>query len=472
MLADKPVLCPILIGRGTHLALLDQLLAQVQGRRAQTALIAGEAGNGKSRLVAEAKARAARQNFLVLQGNCFESDRALPYAPLIDLLRGVFGTRPSAEISRDLGSAASVFVRLLPELAPSFSRPAPASDLDPEQEKRHLIQAFSQFFARLALAQPLLLVVEDLHWSDDESLEALLTIIRRASAQPVLVILTFRNDEITPALNRFLADLERERLAAELTLPRLNPAEVDSMLRAIFELQRPVQAEFLNAIYGLSEGNPFFIEEILKSLIATGDIFFVEADGKWDRKPLNQLRIPRTVQVAVQRRTDDLSPAARQLLGLAAVAGRRFDFTLLQKLTQRGEAELVLLVKELMAAQLVVEESAETFAFRHALTRQAVYADMLARERKALHQTIAGFLETATPETRLADLAHHFYEAGSWEKAMDYSQRAGRKAVSLYAMSAAAEHFTRALEAMRQRRRAITSKPACTSNGPWKPPAP
>jgi len=446
MQVDKPVVCPILVGRTAHLASLDQLLARASSRRAQAALIAGEAGNGKSRLVAEAKARASHQSFLILQGNCFESDRALPYAPLIDLLRGFCAARSQADVARHLGSTASEFVKLLPELAPSLSDSTPA--FSPEQEKHRLLHAFSQFFTRLAATQRLLIVIEDLHWSDDESLEALLNIIRRASAQPILFALTYRSDEITPALNRFLAGLDRERFATELTLARLAPVEVDVMLRAIFELQRPVQAEFLNAICALTEGNPFFIEEILKSLIASGDIFY--AEGRWDRKPLNELRIPRTVQVAVQRRADGLSPAARQLLGLAAVAGRRFDFALLQKLTQRDEAGLVQLVKELIAAQLVVEESAETFVFRHALTQQAVRADMLARERRALHRTIAEALETASPETRLAELAHHFYEAGAWEKALDYSQRAGQKALSLYAISAAAEHFTRALESARQ----------------------
>ncbi len=144
-------------------------------------------------------------------------------------------------------------------------------------------------------------------------------------------------------------------------------------------------------MYTLTEGNPFIIEELLKSLIEAGDIF--DEQGRWKRKELRELHIPRSVRDAVQQRTAHLSESARQVLHLAAVAGRHFDFALLQELTQQDEAQLLRLIKELMAAQLVVEESAEQFAFRHALTRQAVYGQLLVRERKALHRTIAETFE-------------------------------------------------------------------------------
>ena len=144
-------------------------------------------------------------------------------------------------------------------------------------------------------------------------------------------------------------------------------------------------------MYTLTEGNPFIIEELLKSLIEAGDIF--DEQGRWKRKELRELHIPRSVRDAVQQRTAHLSESARQVLHLAAVAGRHFDFALLQELTQQDEAQLLRLIKELMAAQLVVEESAEQFAFRHALTRQAVSAQLLVRERKALHRTIAETFE-------------------------------------------------------------------------------
>ena len=256
----------------------------------------------------------------------------------------------------------------------------------------------------------MLLVVEDLHWSDDLSLEFLQYLARGVAPHALAMLLTYRSDEVQPRLRHVLAQLDRERLAQEVTLTPLTREEVGAMLRATFALQRPLRAEFLEAIYSLTEGNPFFVEEVLKSLVAAGQIFYT--DGGWERKSLEELHIPRSVQDAVQQRVEQLSMDAQQVLQLAAVAGRRFDFGLLQHLTRFDEQALLRLIKELIAAQLVVEESAEQFAFRHALTRQAIYTSMLARERQALHRQIAETLEQLYPDSldaHLGDIAYHFY---------------------------------------------------------------
>jgi tetratricopeptide (TPR) repeat protein len=231
------------------------------------------------------------------------------------------------------------------------------------------------------------------------------------------------------------------------------------MLRAIFALPRPVRVETLDAIYSLTEGNPFFVEEILKSLITAGDIFY--ADGLWDRKPMPMLRIPRSLNDAVAQRVAQLSADARQVLVLAAVVGRRFDFALLQHLAHHDESHLLPLIKELIAAQLVVEESAERFAFRHALTRRAIYGGLLARERITLHRAIAEAIECRDADTlspHVADLAYHYFEAGVWERALMYARYAGERAQELGAPLSAVAQFTRALTAARELK--TTSPPA------------
>ncbi|MDE3091815.1 MAG: hypothetical protein KGJ80_20775, partial [Chloroflexota bacterium] len=334
----------------------------------------------------------------------------------------------------------------------------PAPSLEPEQGKRRLFQALARVFIRLvALAadarqvSPLLVIVEDLHWSDDTSLEFLLFLARQIAAQPILLLLTYRSDQVHPGLDHFLGSLDRERLAVEFSLPPLSIEEVDAMLRAIFELQRPVRAEFLNALYALTEGNPFFVEEILKSLVASGETF--RDEGPCARKAIDEPRIPRTVHDAVRQRTEQLSISAKEILSLAAVAGRRFDFPLLEALTQRAEPQLLQNIKELVTAQLVVEESADRFAFRHALTRQAIYAEFLTRERVALHHRIAETMERIYSDAlsaHLTDLAYHFYEAAAWDKALNYSRRAGEQAQVLYTPRAVVEHLTRALNASQQ----------------------
>ncbi len=421
------------------------------------AVLVGEAGIGKSRLIAEVKARLQARPAprvaaaLTLRGNCFEQDRLLPYAPLLDLLRGFLSSCSPEKVAAYLGRVGPELGGLLPEISDLSPRSSPGPAREPEQERRRLLQDLNQVITRLATRHPLLLVVEDLHWSDDASLDFLLHLARHIDTLPILLLLTYRGDEVQPGLARFIGALERERLAAECALIRLSMVEVDTMVRAIFRLERPVRSEFLVALYALAEGNPFFTEEILKALVTAGDIFF-EA-GAWDRKPLDELRIPRSVHAAVQRRLDGLSVAARHLLDLAAVTGRRFDIDLLQHLTRQDDASLLHLVKQLIAAQLVVEESADVFAFRHALTRQAVYASLLARERRALHQAIGEAMElvyAGALEAHVADLASHFSAAGVWPKVMEYAQRAGERAQALYAPRSAIEHFTQALEAARQ----------------------
>lgn len=463
---DKAIVSATFIGRATQLGAFDHWLAQVNTGQSQVICVAGEAGIGKSRLVAEVRTRAEAQGWQTVQGACFEPDGFLPYAPLIDLLHTHLAHRSSQEVQSVLGIWAAEFVKLLPELALRLPGMQPTPRLDPEAEKRRLFDAFVHFLSDFSQGQPqsprpqprpLLVIIEDLHWCDDTSLEFLRYLARRMAKHPLLLLLTYRSDEVHPTLRHFLAALDREQRPVELTLPHFTAAEVDALLCAIFDLQRSVRAAFLDALHTLTEGNPFFIEEVLKALVTAGDIFFQE--GQWDRKPLPELQIPRTVQAAVQRRTEQLSPAARQLLNLAAVAGRRFDFALLQALTGQDETTLLALIKELVAAQLVVEATPEQFAFRHALTQQAIYADLLSRERKSLHRTVAESIErlygpTAQPATNTgqappwAALAHHFYVAEVWDKALAYAHKAGEQALDLQAPLAAVEHFTHALTAM------------------------
>jgi DNA-binding CsgD family transcriptional regulator len=366
-------------------------------------------------------------------------------------LRTHFAGQTATAIARELGPFVREFAQLIPDLVHGLPDAAPLSplpSLEPEQEKRRLFEALTRWFTGLGTKQSILLVIEDVHWSDETSLEWLHSLARRCAAQPLLLLVTYRSEEVGSTLSHWLTQLDRERLAQELLLVRLSRSDLDTMLRAIFALPHSQQLELPDRLYTLTEGNPFFVEEILKALVAAGEIFY--EDGTWNRRPLHELHIPRSLHDALQQRTQELSASARQVLRLAAITGRRFDFALLQQITQHDEQTLLTLMKELMAAQLVVEESEERFAFRHALTREAVYAELLARERKQLHGTIAETMErlyASAHDAHLAELAYHFYEAGLWEKALFYTQRAGEKAQRLYSLWAAIEHFTRALDA-------------------------
>ena len=448
---DQPILCPTVVGREIQLSALRRALDQVASERVQTVLITGEAGIGKSRLVAEAKTMARERRWRIVEGHCFEPDRVLPYGPLLDLLRGLLGPLTSSDISDLLGDEARDLVKVLPELRRWLPGLTPSPVLDPAQERRLAIQAFSTVITRLAQRQPVLAVIEDLHWSDDSGLDALLHLARRVRDVPVLLLMTFRNDEVGSELGHVLATIDRERLASEITLARLNRDEVGAMVDAIFDGSHPVSSGLRDTLCALTDGNPFFIEEVLKGLVSSGDISI--SDQNWDRLSLDELPIPRSVQDAVQRRADRLRPDTRHLLQLASVVGHHCDFALLQTLTGHSDPELLSQLKELIQAQLLVEEAPDRFAFRHALTRQAIYTSLLGRERRELHGTILDALERIhdkQDDAHVAELAHHAYEAGEWQHALDYATRAGERAQALYASHAAVEQFSRALDAAKR----------------------
>lgn len=466
-LINRPVVCPILIGRTQDLANLQGLLDRAKSGQGRVALLCGEAGVGKSRLIAELKKYATSQNFLMLQGNCFQADQVFPYAPFLDLLRAYFSSSSPPANYQDATSLVQEISRFFPDAIALISQPVPPkilSSIDLQQEKRRLFALLLRFFTQLTAYSPLMIVMEDIHWSDDTSLELLVYLVRGCRYFPIQFVFSYRGEEVSPELRHTLVDFDREHLACEFCLQPLNRTDVDMMLHAIFSSKEGIHIGLSESIYQLTEGNPFFIEEVLKSLIATDEI--INKAGNWEQTRLlgisaHHLSFSRGVQDAVYQRTKLLSPDARQVLTLAAVAGRRFDLTILQQVMQTDASRILALVKELVASQLVIEEDADRFSFRHALTRQAVYTELLISERKALHRCIAETMEqsvSASPlmDTRLVDLAYHYFEGGVWLKAAEYGQRAGERALNLYAPRAAIEHLTRALTGLKHLARTPT----------------
>ena len=306
---ETPVVCPVVIGRTTELTGLRSLLERVKSGVGQVMVLSGEAGIGKSRLVAETKAVAMAGGFLVLQGSCFPTDRSCPYAPLLDLLRSFLATDARARIIAELGPLTAAFFPLLPDLLPQPLEHPLFPPLDAEQEKRRLFAGLTHVFTSQTDTAPLLLVIEDLHWSDDTSLEFLHYLARRCASHQFLLLLTYRNDEVHPGLGHLLAQLDRERLAWEYVLTRLTRSEVEAMLRAIFAEPRVLPGELREMLSTLTDGNPFFIEEVLKSLLTSGGITFTDSGGVHllpSAAPLGHPSIPRSVQDAVSQRTSTL----------------------------------------------------------------------------------------------------------------------------------------------------------------------
>lgn len=433
-----PLVSPVMIGRDVHLSALRRGIDAAEAGAGQVILVAGEAGIGKSRLVGEAVAYARDRGLRVLTGQCFAADRAAPYAPLRDLLRSDVVGQPWAEAIL-VGVGAELGV-LLPEFArPGLDEPTGAMARG-ESDRRRVALVVRALLEAIAAEFPVLLILEDAHWSDDATLDLLVHLARHVRLERcrITIVVTFRDDEISTDLATALAALDRERLAAEARLGHLPRAEVIAMLRVLGRQRGGdlMSASLAETIYRLSEGNPFFVEELLRSAAAAGGA--------------GTFVLPRSVAEAVRQRVALLSDGARRTLTLAAVSGRRFDFDLLQALGAGDEVSLIADIKELIAARLIVEESADRFAFRHALVREAIYDGLLVRERRALHrQALDGILQAdpTAPETQTADLARHAVGAEAWAEAVEFGHRGGQQALSLYAPGAAIELLGIAIEA-------------------------
>ena len=264
---DTPIgdarVCPVLIGREGAVASLDAALQGAAAGRGGITLVAGDPGIGKTRLIGELCTRAAGQGFLVVRGDCFESDRTLPYAPFIDLLNtSLLPVIGRERLTSLLASEARTVARLSPLLGVGRIEPSRG----PEEERRRLFDAVSAMLLALSINEPLLVVVEDLHWSDDSSCELLLFLARALPTMRVALIATYRPDEVHPALAHLLAELDRRRLASELSLHPLSRAEVALMVRTMEGSHERTPPAFAADLFALTDGNPLFVEELLRSI--------------------------------------------------------------------------------------------------------------------------------------------------------------------------------------------------------------
>lgn len=420
------MLCPVLIGRDAELASLEAILAEVVTKGGRAALVGGDSGIGKSRLLDAFLSRARASGARALVGDCAEEEARRPFGPFIDLLRGV---------------------RDLPRLAQTESDLALA---DPDVRYRAL-RSFASAFGDIAAEEPLVIAIDDLQWADEATLDLFAYLARSLRGRPVLLVGFYRTDELhrLHPLRGVLATLAQARLADSLILRPLSPADTREMVRATLGLSTLAPRELSATLHERCEGNPFFVEEVLKALAETGDL--VWRDGSWQYiGRVADLVIPASVRDIVQRRLDLLPNEARAALRVAAVIGISFDFPLLQSLTRLSDQELTNALRAAVAAQLVEEVSkpgTDRFRFRHALTRESVLADLLGRERRELHREVAhSLVARPAPEVDPEELAYHFDEAGESEPAFRYHLLASAHAETLFAFGNARKHLGRALE--------------------------
>jgi len=407
-------------------------------------LVAGDAGIGKTALLRSFIAHAQPAREAVLVGECSETASARPFGPFVEILRAALATFPRDLVERSLQGHARDLVRLLPERTAGQTQSSGT-----ERFQSH--ESFAMLFADLARSKPLVLVIEDVHFADPATLELLPYLARRLRGDRVLIVMTYRGDDLhrLHPLRPVLAELERSRQTTVVALRPLGASETSRMLQGALGLSQPPTGEFRRALNEVCEGNPFFIEEVLKTLAQRGDLVF--RDGGWQSdKEVQDIAIPDSVHGAVDQRVQALPADARRVLRVAAVIGRRFDFDVLQEVSGLPERTVLDALAAALEAQLIVEAGdarGDQFAFRHALTREAVLADLLQREQRSLHRAVAALLERRAgddPAAAAAALAYHLDGAGDAERARRYHELAANEASRVFAFAAAVRHLERA----------------------------
>ena len=436
------IVCPSVVGREAERTRLLELLAATGSGRGRTLLVGGEAGVGKSAFVRQAGDAALEQGYRILYGPTVETDTGYPYAAFIAAVRSGFRGLEHDRLGSVLAQTAPALAQLFPELAVSGDR----SDIAREEQHRISI-AFHDLLSAFAREAPILLVLEDLHWADDASLDLLHYLARELRDARVLILATYRSDEMHrrhPFL-RVLGAMQRERLLAEIQLKRLTREELAVLIQETLGLRDPATDELRDALFARSEGNPFFTEELLKALVEMGDIFRTPT-GAWDRKPIEALRIPGSIREAVRDRIEGLSSEAQESLSAASVIGHRFSFEVLRDVLGIDDEALLVHLKQFVDQQLVGEAGeSDMYAFRHALTREVVYEELLIPERKVLHRKVAAALSARTL-TQPSLLATHLIAAGDNAGAVPHLLAAAEDARRAYAPREAVAHLERALE--------------------------
>ncbi len=448
-----------LIDREEELASLKGALESVLSGRGQIVLVDGEPGIGKTRLVDELLVYARLRGCLASVGRCYEQEVNVPYLPFADALRTLLQGIPDDRLTAAAGPFASELVKLVPDLAQRIPGLLPSSPLEPDQERLRLYQSVTRFVTELARTRPLVVVLDDLHWADAATLQLLRYLARNIRAERVLIVGTYRDVEVDRAhpLSSALSEMNRERLYRRVLVRRLTSQHVAAMIQSIFQARQPVSDELRDVIYTETEGNPFFVEEILKHLVEAGALYM--EDGRWQRKEIAEIDVPRSIREVIGRRLEQVSEPCQRVLTLAAVIGRRFKFEVLQPVGELGEEELLNALEEATQVQLVREEpdaGEVEYDFAHALIREVLYERLGLRRRMTLHQKVGETLErlyAGRMDGVIEDLAHHFTRAphgAGFEKAIRYSLEAARKAMGLFAHEEAVRHFRNAVELMEE----------------------
>ena len=461
---DSPLYRRTFVGREAELRQLQTAFDAALSGQGGLLMVVGEPGIGKTALCEQLATYVAVRGGKALVGHCYEEGSlSLPYLPFVEALRSYVLAREPDSLKQELGTGAADVARIVseirdrvPELGSVGARHASPEAGDPEDERWRLYQSVTGFLRNAAGVQPLLLVLEDLHWADSGTLDFLLHLSRNLAGARLVVVGTYRDIEVDRAhpLSAALAELRRGQSFGRVVLRGLTTEEVSRMLNAL--TGQEVRWSLAEAIHRQTEGNPLFIQEVLRYLVEEGLI--THEGGRWrragDAPP--ELGIPEGLRDVIGKRLSRLGPECNQQLTLAAVIGRDFRLDVLQRVAGVTEEALFAPLQEALRVGVLEERSqvgaTVSYRFTHAFFRQTLYEETIAPRRIRLHQQVARALEQVHArrlEEHAAELAEHFCHSSDpadLSKAVSYGELAAKRATSVYAYGEAVRLLEQALK--------------------------
>ncbi len=443
----------VFVGRKNEMDALGSALEDVLAGHSRIAMLAGEPGIGKTRTAQELSTHALQRNAQVLWGRCYEGKGAPPYWPWLQVIRSAIQDKDAARLQAEMGHGAAAIAGVVPEICDHLPNIAPPPMLDPEQARFRLFDSITTFLKNISKHQPLVLILDDLHWADHPSLRLLEFIAAEVGDAPMMVVGTYRDVEISRKhpLSQTLAELTRQGHLQRFTLRGLNAVDVGTFIERM--IAGAVMPKALaGAVHEQTEGNPLFVTEVVRLLAQEGALDSDCIAGVEGR----HLRIPEGVREVIGKRLDRLSDECNRALTIAALIGRQFQLQQLARLMSDVTTHHLLEVLEEALATRVIEalpRGTGHYQFSHALIGETLAEEVPTSRRVRQHAQIGDALEAlygSQAETHAAQLAHHFSEASSLighTKLVHYASLAGERALATYAYEEALKHFEQALTA-------------------------
>jgi DNA-binding SARP family transcriptional activator len=440
------------VGRAEDIDALGDVYAEVVGGTRRLMLVCGEPGIGKTRLAAEFARRAYEQAAIVLYGRCDE-EALLAQQPFVEALRHYVHAYPARELAGRLPRVAGELRRILPEIADHIPDLAEPLTGDPEGARSRLFEAVGSLLCEAARSTPVVLVLDDLHWADKATLLLLKYLVRYPRDARLMVLGMYRDTELDPdhPLSATLTDLGREHYLKRRALAPLDAAAVSELVHV--HAGEEASSELGQIVYEGTEGNAFFVVEVLRHLAESGTIAAEGADSQ-PGIATGRLAVPESAKEVIGHRVARLGRDTNRLLATASVLGTQFELDVLQRLSVQAEEDLVDDVESALRARVLQEVAGPPgrYMFSHTLIRDTLYDALSATRRALLHRRAGAALEearSANLEPYLPELAHHFARAGlsgDLDKAIEYGRRAGEHALMQSAYEQAVSQFRRTVE--------------------------